>query len=88
MLLSNSFPMMTDEEEALYLRHAGSYTASWYDEKVKSLVVAKYCSIECFIDKNCLHDDGATRELINTFLNDVGAFYLYTANGETSISKG
>ena len=85
MLLSNTFPLMTDEEEAKYIRHSGSYTVSWYNEQVNSLVAAKHSSVECFMDKNGLVDSDATKELILSVLHETGSFSMWTENGEVKI---
>lgn len=76
MLLSNTFPQMTEEEKELYIRHGGGYTVSWFEPKVNSSVASKYCSIECFIDKNGLLDSPGYIDLIRYAVEMTGKYEL------------
>lgn len=85
-LLSNTFPVMTDKEEAEFVRHFGTYKVSYYEPKVKAIVVRGHGSIECFMDKNGLSAED--RGAITWGLEFSGRYQISTDHGLVGIYRG
>jgi len=77
--LSNEMPELTEQE----LSWKGLDTVTYYDEKVKSLVSAKYQSMQSFIEHNNLPEEA--KAIIEPIFNETGKFEMMTEHGYVGI---
>jgi hypothetical protein len=79
--LSKTFPVMTEEENRLFVRHAGSFRVSYFDDVVGMQATSCYRSVEFFLDKAGLPDTPEEKNRIYSLIAPRGFFELVLDNG-------
>lgn len=84
-LESATFPEMSSEEMAKFLRHRGSYTITYFNAKIKSLVEVKGSSIDAFLDLNGIENNAQAYREISEGLRIAGIYTTAVSGNNVSI---